>query len=163
MVDLNVTILECSDIVVDPSQKNNVKNEPKEDVKQPKIDKIVEKYPCDKCEKVFPKFGSKSLHMRKAHNIKTLQYTPAPVNRKVGRPAYRFICDLCKEKKKTESELRNHMTLKHGQEKSDMAEMQQEPIKRMASLKISPPNKKTKAGMKEENMNRELNMKDFEI
>ena len=101
--------------------------------------------------------------MRKAHNIKTLQYTPAPVNRKVGRPAYRFICDLCKEKKKTESELRNHMTLKHGQEKSDMAEMQPEPIKRMASLKISPPNKKTKAGMKEENMNRELNMKDFEI
>ena len=67
------------------------------------------------------------------------------------------------EKKKTESELRNHMTLKHGQEKRGMAEMRQEPVKRTASLKISPPNKKTKAGIKEENTNRELNMKDLEI
>ena len=110
MEDLNVTILEFSDTVVDPSQKNNVKNEPKEDVTQPKIDITVETQPCDKCEKVFPKLGPKSLHMCKAHNIRTLQYTPAPVNRKVGRPAYRFICDLYKEKKKTESKLRNRMT-----------------------------------------------------
>ena len=84
MEDLNVTILEGSDTVVYPIQKNNVKNEPKEDVKQPKIDLIVETHPCDKCErKKIPKFGPKSLNMRKAHNIKTLQYTPAPVNRKV--------------------------------------------------------------------------------
>ena len=91
MLDLNVTILEFFDTVVDPSQKNNVNNEPKEDVTQPKIDIIVETHPCDKCEKVFPKVW------RKAHNIKTLQYTPAPVNRRVGRPAYRhsksrFFC-----------------------------------------------------------------------
>ena len=36
-------------------------------------------------------------------------------------------------------------------------------VKRTASLKITPPNKKTKAGMKEENTDRELNIKDLEI
>ena len=51
MEDLNVTILEGSDTVVYPIQKNNVKNEPKEDVKQPKIDLIVETHPCNKCER----------------------------------------------------------------------------------------------------------------
>ena len=37
MEDPNVTILEFSDTVVDPSQKNYVKNEPKEDVTNPKL------------------------------------------------------------------------------------------------------------------------------
>ena len=51
--------------------------------------------------------------MRKARNIKTLQYTPAP--QKVGHPANRFICETRQDKQKTESELRNHMTIMHSQ------------------------------------------------
>ena len=58
MEDPNVTILEFSDTVVEPSQKNYVKNEPKEDVTQSKIDIIVETHPCEKCEKGFPAVGA---------------------------------------------------------------------------------------------------------
>jgi hypothetical protein len=143
MEDLNVTILEG-----DQNQEDKVKIELEEVVKKSKTDKVIETHKCDECEKVFPKFMAKSLHMRKAHNIKTLQYTPAPGNKKVGRPAYKFPCDLCNEKRKTESDLRNHMTLKHGPAKRDILDIKQESVKRTASLKISPPNKKTKAGTK---------------
>ena len=80
MADLNVT----------------VKGDQKE--VEGKIETKNEIFPCEECEKVFEKKGKQSLHMRKAHNIKTLQYTPAP--RKVGRPANRFICETCKDKRK---------------------------------------------------------------
>ena len=80
MADLNITVKE---------DQNNGEN---------KSETKSEIFPCEKCEKIFEKKGTQSLHMRKAHNIKTLQYTPAP--RKVGRPAFRFICETCKEKKK---------------------------------------------------------------
>jgi hypothetical protein len=153
MVDLNVTILEGHDTAVEPSNENKLEVEPEK----------VETYPCEKCEKVFPKLGRKSLHMRKAHNINTLQYTPAPGNRKVGRPPYRFTCDLCKEKKKTEKELTSHMTLKHGPPKRSLAEMRQGLVQRTASDKMSPPNKKTKEGLKEEHTTRVINAKDLEI
>ena len=111
MEDLNVTLSEGHE---DDGKENQPKVDPQEDGEHPKTEGQVEIYPCDKCDKVFPKLGQKSLHMRKLHNINTMQYTPAPGNRKVGRPAYKFICDLCKEKKKTEIELRSHMTYRHG-------------------------------------------------
>ena len=68
---------------------------------------------CEKCDKTFQKKGQKDLHMKKIHNIKTMQYTPATGLRKVGRPAHRFICEKCKEKKKTESELKNNINIMH--------------------------------------------------
>ena len=101
--------------------------------------------------------------MRKAHNINTLQYTPAPGNRKVGRPEYRFTCELCKEKKKTEKELTSHMTLKHGPAKRSLAEMRQGPVERTASVKRSPPNKKAKEVLNEEHTTKLINTKDLEI
>ena len=143
MGDLNVTILEGLDNIGDHKQEDKVKIELEEVFKQPKTDKAIETNKCDECEKVFPKFMAKSIHMRKAHNIKTLKYTPAPGNKKVGRPAYKFPCNLCNEKRKTESDLRNHMTIKYGPAKRGMLDIKQESVKRTASLKISPPNKKT--------------------
>ena len=57
-----MTILEFSDTVVDPSQKNYVKNEPKEDVTQPKIDIIVETNPCENVKKKFSRSWGHSLY-----------------------------------------------------------------------------------------------------
>ena len=39
--------------------------------------------------------------MTKAHNVKTMKFTTAPV-RKVGRPTNKFLCEICKERKRTE-------------------------------------------------------------
>ena len=105
MTDLDATIV---DIDVEDGQKheqNEVKME-SEDIINNEVS------PCDICEKVFEKKGQISLHMKKMHNLKTMQYTPIP--RKVGRPASRFICEICKEKKRTHSELRNHMEVNHA-------------------------------------------------
>ena len=163
MEDLNVTLSEGHEGDVKLNEESQPKVDPDEDDKHPKKDVKVETHPCDKCEKVFPKIGQKSLHMRKAHNINTMQYTPAPGNKKVGRPAYRFICDLCKEKKKTENELRSHMAYRHGREKRGLSEMRQGPVQRTVSVKLSPPNKKTKEGIKQKDEIQEMNTKDLNI
>ena len=113
MADLNATIL-------DTNEEDEKKHEPQE-VKMESEDIVNnEVSPCDICKKTFEKKGQKSLHMKKMHNLKTMQYTPIP--RKVGRPASRFICKICKEKKKTDSELRNHMEVNHKNNSS--AELQ---------------------------------------
>ena len=39
---------------------------------QNKSETKSEIFPCEKCEKIFEKKGTQSLHMRKAHNIKTI-------------------------------------------------------------------------------------------
>ena len=121
---------------MEQSEQQEVKTEA-EDVEMNEILK------CDQCEKIFAKKGQKSLHMRKVHNMKTMQYTPAP--RKVGRPAYRFMCELCNEKKKAESELKSHMTIRHARVKRDLTDMRQGTVQRTISLALSPPNKKTKS------------------
>ena len=117
--------------------------------------------------KVFEKKGQKSLHMKKLHNIKSMQYTPMPGPKKVVCPASRFICEICKEKKKTESELRNHMTIVpglickickekkktepelrnhmaivHGRAKKGLTEMRYGQVQRAISVALSPPKKK---------------------
>ena len=76
-------------------------------------------FPCEKCDKIFEKKGKQSLHMRKPHNIKTLQYTPAP--RKVSRPTNRFICKTCQDKI-NESELGNHLIIMHGRARKGLTD-----------------------------------------
>ena len=71
-----------------------LKVEPEEDGKP-----TSEIHPCDICEKVFLKVGTKLLHMRKAHNIRTMQYTPAPGNRKAGRPHTDFLVNCVKKRR----------------------------------------------------------------
>ena len=105
MADLNATILDTNEEDEKKHEQQEVKME-SEDIVNNEVP------PCDICGKTFEKKGQKSLHMKKMHNLKTMQYTPIP--RKVGRPASRFICEICKEKKKTDSELRNHMEVNHA-------------------------------------------------
>ena len=100
MADLNATIVDIDKEVGTKPEQHEVNMESEEIVKN----KVS---PCDICRKTFEKKGKKSLHM---HNLKTMQYTPIPW--KVGRPASRFICEICKEK--TDSELRNHMEVNHA-------------------------------------------------
>ena len=157
MVDINVTVLESHD------EENEMKIKPKEDGKPPNQNIKVKTHPCDKCDNVFPKIGPKSLHIGNAHNIKTIQYTPAPGTWKDGRLAFKFTSDLCTEKKKTESKLRNHITYKHDRAKRGMSELWQGPLQRTSSVKLSPPNKKPKEGLKEKDANKDLNPKKLEI
>ena len=78
MEDLNVTLSEGHEGDVKLNEESQPKVDPEEDDKHPKKDVKVETHACDICEKVFTKIGQKSLHLRKAHNINTMQYTPAP-------------------------------------------------------------------------------------
>ena len=94
------------------------------------------------CGKVFEKEGQKSLHMRKLHNIKTMKYMPMPAPQKVGCPAKRFFSEICKDKRKTESELKSHMTIVHGRDKRGLTDMRQGQIQRAASVTLSPLKKK---------------------
>ena len=70
-----------------------------------------------------------------------MKFTPAPA-RKVGRPAYKFLCEVCKERKRTENELKSHMKTMHAPGKRTLTEMRQGQIQRAASMKLSPPKKK---------------------
>ena len=105
MADLNATIVDIDKEVGTKPEQHEVNMESEDIIRH-------EVSPCDICRKTFEKKGQKSLHMKKMHNLKTMQYTPIP--RKVGRPASRFICEICKEKKKADSELRNHMEVNHA-------------------------------------------------
>ena len=184
MAELNETIIEVNNDNVDQLEEQDVKME-SEDIADHKVP------PCDICGKGFEKKGQKSLHMKKLHNIKTMQYTPMPISRKVGRPASRFICEICKEKKKTESELRNHMTMVHGftcqtckekkktetelrnhmtivhgRTKRGLADMRQGQVQRAASVALSPPKKKmnlTKTTKNEESENKDNIIKSLEL
>ena len=55
-----------------------------------------EKFPCQKCQRVFEKEKARDLHMKREHNTKPHQYTPGLAKRKVGRPTTRFTCAECK-------------------------------------------------------------------
>ena len=91
MADHNALIVDIDKEVGTKPEQNEVNIE-SEDIVNNEVS------PCDICRKTFEKKGQKSLHMKKMHNLKTMQYTPIP--RKDGRPSSRFICKICKEKKK---------------------------------------------------------------
>ena len=74
----------------------------------------------------------------RVHNVKDHQYTPGLVKQKVGLPATRFMCEVCKTKMKTENELRNRMKPVHKYPKRTQKEMKNEPIQRVLSIH-SPP------------------------
>ena len=137
MADLNETIVDVPKEDVDDSEEQEIKM----DSENAKTRELLQ---CDKCDKIFQKKGQKDLHMKKIYNLKTMQYTPSPAFRRVGRPAHRFICETCKEKKKTESELKNHINMMHmnPRNKRGLTEMRQDQVQRAASVALSPPEKK---------------------
>ena len=138
MEDLDATLVEET-----TQQEEEVKKRPETDVVNQVQDK-TEKFPCDKCGKIFMKIQARNLHMDRVHNIKTIKYTPLPAKRKVGRPQTRFICDVCNVKFSTESEFKSHMTLKHTNKmKRSHSEKKQAPVERVMSVTKSPPKKKT--------------------
>ena len=55
------------------------------------------------------------------------------------------------------------MTYKHGRAKTGMSELRKGLLQRGASVKLSPPNKKPKEGLKEKNANKDSNPKKLEI
>ena len=52
--------------------------------------------------------------------------------------------------------------LRHGHATRGLSKMRQGPVQRNASVKRTPPNKRTKGSLKEEHTNSELNTKDLE-
>ena len=80
--------------------------------------------------------------MGKLHNLKTMKYTPMPAPQKVRHPANRFICEISKDKRITEIEIKSHMTIVHGRAKRGLTDMRQGQIQRAASVALSPPKKK---------------------
>ena len=121
--------------------------------------KNEEKFPCDKCEKIFLKKHANNLHMNSAHNKKAHQYTPGLAKRKVGRPATKFICEVCKIRMNTDNELKNQMTSFHRYPKRTRSDMRHESIQRIASVSKSPPNKK----VKDKESNKDSDIKDIHI
>ena len=67
MANLNQTLIE------DPKQE-----ETKIETPDKKENKAMS-FPCEKCERVFPKKQARALHLSRAHNIKTIDYTPGIV------------------------------------------------------------------------------------
>ena len=54
------------------AESNNtpeVKQEP-QNSSESSDSKEDEKFPCEKCERIFPKWQSRNLHMSRMHNIK---------------------------------------------------------------------------------------------
>ena len=78
MADHNALIVDIDKEVGTKPEQNEVNIE-SEDIVNNEVS------PCDICRKKFEKKGQKSLHMKKMHNLKTMQYTPIP--RKDGRPS----------------------------------------------------------------------------
>ena len=66
MADLNKTLIEDP-----PREDRNIKTP---DIKQNIDDNS--NFPCDKCDKVFPKKQARALHLSSTHKIKTIIYTP---------------------------------------------------------------------------------------
>ena len=96
-------------------------------------------FPCDLCNKEFPKLQSRDLHMKKSHNIDNIEYTPAPVKNKTW-----IYCKQCPTKKKTDNKIKNHTIMMHKHIKRSLSEMKRGQIQRVESTKLSPPQKKTR-------------------
>ena len=103
-----------------------------------------EKFPCQKCQRVFEKEKARDLHMNREHNTKSHQYTPGLAKRKVGRPTTRFTCAECKNNLGNENDLRKHMMTMHNNHKRTRSEIKLEPLQRVASITKSPPKKRVK-------------------
>ena len=115
-----------------------VNNDPKAPAYQVLLAKKMP-FPCDLCNKEFPKPQSRALHMKNSHKIDTLKYTPAPAKNKPW-----IYCKQCPTKKKTEEEIENHTVMMHHHVKRSLSEMKRGQIQRVESTKLSPPQKKTK-------------------
>ena len=89
--------------------------------------------------------------------------TPRVINKKVANISTKFMCETCKVKKPTENELRTHIQMIHKREKRTLAEMKDGPIRRVASVTLSPPNKIKKTGMNTDIDTRDKRISDLEV
>ena len=79
----------------------------KPNIKEDIVD--ISGFPCEKCEKVFPKKLARALHLSKFHNIKTIDYTPGIVrqnSRKQMETRQSFKCTMCSFISKTKPNMK---------------------------------------------------------
>ena len=110
MADLNQTLIE-------DSQKEE------KQIKAPDIKENNDDcFPCEKCDRVFPKKQARALHLNKAHNIKTINYTPGIVrqnSKKHMEIRLSLRCTLCSFISKTKLSLKKHIEA-HHKNKTDL-------------------------------------------
>ena len=119
MNKLNQTLVEH-----DPKEDKTVA---KPDIKEDLVD--ISGFPCDRCEKIFPKKLARALHLSKFHNIKTINYTPGIVrqnSKKRMETRQSLKCNLCSFISKTKPNMKKHVDVYHKK----MSEKLQEVKKR---------------------------------
>ena len=104
MANLNKTLIK------DPEQEE-------EDIETPHNKENNDmSFPCEKCERIFPKKQARALHLNKAHNMKTINYTPGVVrqnSKKHMEVRLSLRCTLCSFMSKTKPILKKHMEVHH--------------------------------------------------
>ena len=73
-------------------------------------------FPCDMCDRIFPKKQARALHLSKTHNIKTINYTPGIVrqnSKKQMEIRLSLKCTKCSFISKTKPNLKKHMDNHH--------------------------------------------------
>ena len=73
-------------------------------------------FPCDKCERIFPKKQARALHLSRAHNIKKINYTPGIVrqnSKKHMEIRLSLKCTLCNFISKSKPTLKKHIDIHH--------------------------------------------------
>jgi hypothetical protein len=106
MSDLNQTLID------DPKNEDEQIVTP--DKKQNKEDETS--FPCDKCERIFPKKQARALHLSRTHNIKTINYTPGIVrqnSKKHMEIRLSLKCTLCNFISKSKPTLKKHIDIHH--------------------------------------------------
>ena len=119
MANLNQTLIDVSE--KEEKQINTPdKNENKDDTS----------FPCDMCDRIFPKKFARALHLSKTHNIKTINYTPGIVrqnSKKHMEIRQSLKCTLCSFISKSKPTLKRHIEIHH---KDKTAVFLSEPKKR---------------------------------
>ena len=89
------------------------------------------KFCCEKCGKEYSKKRALDLHMKGAHNIKTITYTPGPVTSKTKletKTRLSLKCDLCTFVCKSNPSMNKHLEMHHktitGQERPEVKKRQ---------------------------------------
>ena len=106
MADLNQTLVEDTQNEDKPIGTPDTKVSKDEDTS----------FPCEKCERIFPKKQARALHLSRAHNIKTINYTPGIVrqnSKKHMEIRLSLKCSLCSFISKTKPNLKKHIDVHH--------------------------------------------------
>ena len=106
MTDLNQTLID----VPDKEDKQMITPEKKENADDDTT------FPCDRCDRTFPKKFGRALHLSKIHNIKTINYTPGIVrqnSKKYMEIRLSLKCTLCSFISKSKPNLIKHIDIQH--------------------------------------------------